>query len=205
MPIQGIPSLMVSKGSIVAAAAGIGTQTDTDAFTRANSSPMSGTWTGEAANPFDISSNAVIMHNVAGADASNFWNTWSHGDDQYSQAEITLVGSGSQVGLGVCVRRNTTIATVTMYRAVINDAGAIDIGSIVTGGFTQIGTRSVTYSAGTKLGLSIQGTTLKVWYGGVQQGANITTSSIASGSPGLGFSSPITSGTIDNWDAGTVP
>jgi len=191
------------------AVASIGTQTDTDNFNRANQSPLAGNWTSTNIGPgstLQITSNVVdsALPN-SGADQESFWNTWSHGDDQYSQAAITVTGTTSTTGFGVFVRHATSVSTKTMYRCVINSAGAIDLAWFNAGAYTQIATRSVTYSAGTLLGLSIQGTTLKIWYGGVQQGASITDSNIASGSPGICLSTSVTSGNIDNWDAGTTP
>jgi hypothetical protein len=188
----------------------IGTKTLSDDFTRANENPIATNWTDSTvAGHIDmiLFNNHVEPAGFGAGDGECFRTSWAGGDDQYSQAKITVVGNNAaaHAGLGVEVRRSTTAGTNTSYRAVIDDAGTIFLHKAVTGTGTNITTRSVTYVAGTRLGLSVSGTTLKIWYGGVQQGADVTDSDVTSGSPGLAYSSNITGGSIDNWDAGTVP
>ena len=49
-----------------------------------------------------------------------------------------------------------------------------------------------------------QGTTLKVSIAGVQQGANITDSAIASGRAGVAYSSTAVTPSLDDWEAGDL-
>jgi hypothetical protein len=185
----------------------IGTQTLTDNFNRANENPLAGNWTVSTASGDDklqLLTNAVTYAAI-GSDSEAFWTSWASGDDQYSQAEITAGSTGgSGEGIGVCVRRSSTASTKTLYRLVIDHTGDYELSKLVAGVFTSLRTGTVSYVAGQKLGLSVLGTTLKIWYNNSQVGSNVIDSSIASGLPGIAYSSSDSGATLDNWDAGTT-
>ena len=140
------------------AAAGIGTQVVTDSFTRANEIPFTGNgWTPDPGSlNFDLTSNAIVPHQTSN-DTTAIYSSWASGNDQYSQAAMTVVGTGAETGPGVCVRSDNT----TRYRAVINASGTISI-AIYNPSYSLLTTRSVTYAATKKLGLAISGTSITV-------------------------------------------
>ena len=191
---------------------GIGTQTATDDFNRANEDPITTNWTNQAPGgntPIALVSNAYTAHSLA-SDAHAYRTGWAGGNDQYSQAAITAGSASAGAGAGVAVRVDTAAATKTMYRLVLDNGGNYELLKIVVGVTTSLRTGTVTYVAGQKLGLSATGgatTTLKIWYNGSQVGASVTDSSspITTGSPGIAYSSTLTSASGDNWDGGTVP
>jgi hypothetical protein len=181
-------------------------QVITDDFNRANESPLAGPWTRvqQGVANFSLTSNAVVLTAGSGSatDVYARYNIWAGGNDQYSQADITSGGAGAGAGAGVVVRMATD-GTITMYRLVVDNAGNYALTRRNSDVGTSLRTGTLTYSAGTKLGLSIIGSTLKIWYAGVQVGADIVDGTpLASGQPGIGYSSDTTSITIDNWDAG---
>lgn len=186
----------------VVIAAGIGTQTVTDDFNRANQSPMAGNWSQDAAARFNLVSNQVVITALPD-DLWAYYNAWTNGDDQYSQISVTTTGSGAGTGPAVTVRKATG-ATATYYRLALNDAGGFELGKIIAGAFTSLRTGSVTYIAGQLLGLSVKGTTLKIWYNGSQVGTDVTDAAISTGFPGLAYSSISTAVTLDDWSAGTT-
>jgi hypothetical protein len=99
-----------------------------------------------------------------------------------------------------------------MYRLVINQDGEYNLMSFKAGVGASLRSGTISYVAGTQLGLSVTGgatATLKIWYNGIQIGADVTDSSspITTGSPGFAYSSSLGSDVTngDDWDAGTVP
>jgi hypothetical protein len=181
-------------------------QVITDDFNRANESPLAGNWTRvqQGAANFSLTTNAVVLTAGSGSatDVYARYNPWASGDDQYSQADTTSGGAGAGTGAGVVVRMATSGA-ITMYRLVVSNAGNYELTRRIADAGTSLRTGTLSYVAGTKLGLSIIGSTLKIWYGGVQVGADIVDGTpLASGQPGIGYSSDTTSITIDNWEAG---
>jgi hypothetical protein len=182
-------------------------QVNTDDFNRANESPLAGNWTRVLQGTTDLQllSNAVALLTTHTNDVYARYNPWASGNDQYSQADITSGGAGAGSGGGVVVRMATSGA-ITMYRLVVDNAGNYELTRRIADAGTSLRTGTLSYVAGTKLGLSIIGSTLKIWYAGVQVGADIVDGSpLASGQPGIGYSSDTTTITVDNWDAGIPP
>jgi hypothetical protein len=194
-------------GSVVGGGGGgIGTQTNTDNFNRANEDPLSGggNWV-STTNRIQLISNTVQPLGTSN-DREAIYTVWANGNNHYSQMKITSVASSTGNGFGVCVRHDPTVGTKTMYRLVLEGGGNFEVVKLVAGATTSLRTGTVSYVAATALGLSINGSTLKVWYAGVQIGADITDSTITTGVPGIAYSSTVASvPTGDDWDAGTVP
>jgi len=183
----------------------IGTQTNTDNFNRANETPLSGggNWT-STTNRVDLISNQVTTAGT-GSDREAVYAAWANGNDQYSQLKVTVSGTTAGAGFGVSVRSTTTGSTFNCYRVVLNSDGEYEVCKMVSSSCTSLRTGTLSYVAGTALGLSVLSTTLKVWYGGTQVGADITDSGIASGKPGIAYSSTLSVvPTGDDWDAGTT-
>lgn len=195
---------MVAKGATISTV--IGTQTVTDNFNRADVNPIAGNWTDSGSSShFEILTNAAQPDAFGGADADAIYSAWTGGDNHYSQAELTLSGTSATAGLGVSVRHSSTASVNTMYRLVLDAGGNYELSKFITGSKTSLRTGTVTYGATKKLGLSISGSTLKIWYDGAQVGTDVSDSGISSGVPGISYSSVIAGFFIDNWDAGTVP
>lgn len=206
--IRAVPCCMTARaGGVISVVATIGTQIVTDNFNRADGTLGANWTTGSGTGHTDllqIASNVVIAI-ANNNDCDSFWNPWTSGDDQYSQAEITASTTTAGAGYGPAVRRSSTAGTETFYRLVVDASGNYELGRFNANSFTSLRTGTVSFVSGKKLGLAIQGSTLKIWYDGVQVGTDFTDSSpIASGLPGLAYSSTVT-GSLDNWDAGTVP
>jgi len=191
---------------------GIGTQTVSDDFNRANQIPIAGNWTNgtSTAVRMQILSNTAQPEFFNSQDADCFYSAWVSGDNQFSQVEVTVTGTSAGAGLGPVVRRITTAGTKTYYRLVVDASGNYDLQKFIAGANTALRSGTVSYIAGQKLGLSATGgatTTLKIWYNNVQIGTDVTDSSspLLTGDPGIGYSSIVTSASGDNWNAGTVP
>jgi len=195
--------LILFLAFVSGASAQIGTQVVTDSFTRANETPLAGNWgSNGGAGTFNLTTNQVVLG--TNNDVMARYTPWASGNDQYSQADITVVGGAAGSGPGVTVRMDTAGAT-TGYRLAVDSAGNYELGRFNTGTFTSLRTGALSYVATTKLGLSIIGSTLKIWYNGIQVGTDIVDGRpVASGKPGIGYSGIITSIVIDNWDAGTT-
>jgi hypothetical protein len=182
----------------------------TDSFTRADAANLGANWTGTGegtATGYKIVSNAVANTGDGGADEWAKYTAVTWPNDQYSQAAVTIsvAGGGTGDGEGVGVRIAAG-ATKTLYRFVVNSnaGGSAEVSKFVAGTYTQLGTRTPTYSAGQLVYGEIQGSTLVMKYNGVQLGASLSDSSIASGSAGLAHSGPgVTLTTaLDNWEGG---
>lgn len=191
--------------NLSAAAAGGGgggsTELFNDNFNRADETPLGGNWTGQTGEgeSFKLATSAV--NPITDGDCGAYRNNVTWPADQYMEADCTAVAAGN--GIGVALRMAT--GSKILYRVIIDNAGTINVEKLVPG-YTLITTRSVTYSAGAKLRAEISGSTIKVFYQGVQQGANITDSSIASGSGGICYSSSNGTGCkIDNAAGGSIP
>lgn|SRR5574341_128517 len=180
----------------------------TDNFNRADNTDLGAAWDPQPgfANPqadrvFNISANTAVPANVA-KDSGENYNAVSWPNDQYSQAKATMSGTGAEAGVGVSVRCSTT--ALTCYRVVINKAATnnVSIAKFVAGVYTLLAQRTTTWVDGDIIYLEAQGSTLKVKQNGTQLGADIVDSAIASGRAGIGFSSTMTSASLDDWEGG---
>lgn len=175
--------------------------TASDDFNRANENPLAGNWTTRG-NALKLVSNAVTSVDLT-SDAAAIWNANTFGNDQYSEANVSDTGgiSAFDTGAGVSVRVNAS-GSYTGYRFVIMHSNYF-LSKDVAGAYTQIATGSVTWTDGALVRLEATGTGLT----GLVAGATITTqtdASIASGSPGLLYSSELTTATWDNWAGGDL-
>lgn len=175
--------------------------TASDPFTGTGS--LSANWTAIDANFRLLSDKAEP--NAFGIDGENFWNADTFGADQFSECPLSNVTGGTgSAGIGVILRAD---AGGTYYRIVVNADGSnnIDISSFVSGVLQPtLGTRTAAFANGDVLRAEVQGTTLRVYKNGVQLGADITDSSIATGQPGIGYSSTLSSGALDSWTGGDL-
>lgn len=173
-----------------------------DTFTRANETPLAAPWTKvlAAGGDFDLVSNAAAPHSVSTDTLWMYAGTFPN--DQFCEAKLTVIGIGTETGIGVAVRCSTGSGG-SGYWAVVTTAGtnAVYISKWVNGSYTNIAIRSEFGSAfapGDLFRLEVAGTTLKVFQNGNQLGADITDSSLSSGNPGIALSSTVTSASLDD-------
>lgn len=197
-------SFFAASGSSVTALA-------SDTCTRANvGPPLSATvWgPGSTYSGFKVVSNACTPNSLALDDGVEYTAiTWPN--DQWSQATISaLTGgtAGTDKGIGLMLRGSTSAHTE--YRILTSNATGVNtwIEKFVAGTNTSVasGTASPAWAVNDIIYAGVVGTTITVKRGG-SAGTTIisgTDSSIASGNPGLDYSSTMTTATLTNWSAG---
>lgn len=175
----------------------------TDNFNRANETPLGGNWTsGGDLSTLNLISNAVSLVPPPNNDASAFRNTPAFPADHYSQVVITVTGAaGSGPGVGVTVRMATG---QNYYRIALDHAATSNcqLGKQVAGTFTSLGIMTKAFSDGDTLYLEMQGTQPVSKLNGTAFGSWSTDSALASGRPGIAYSSLVTSFSLDNWEGG---
>lgn len=133
-------------------------------------------------------------------------------DDQYAKGDIaTTEAAGSGAGPGLCVRHILS-ATATYYRAVADHGGSnnVRLSRVNAGSFTALQSFTKTWTDGDTWELWAQGGTgnvlLTIYCEGVLVGTFTDTSgsSLASGAPGIAYSSSAATPTIDNWEGGEL-
>jgi hypothetical protein len=174
-----------------------------DQFTRADANPIGAGWTTITSHQaFQIVSNAATPNSVA-SDAGS-WKTGTFSNDQYVQAKLFVVGTGTG-GNGPGLAARVASGANTYYRLAANHQATtqnLQLGKFVAGTFTSIWQRLAAFTDGALFRLEVRGTTLRVFINGVQVGADATDASIAAGNPGMAYSSSCTSASIDHFEAG---
>ena len=180
----------------------------TDAFTRANENPLAGNWTTVTSETaMQLTSNAVVP-SALGSDCGARWNARSWTDDHSSSALITCTGTGGTgEGPGLAVR--VASGARTYYRFTINKSPDAEIRRFIAGASTQIDhwTPAV-WADGDRFTFQVSGPASAAFLEILKNGVSIRTftdnSSLASGSPGLGYSSTVTAATFDSWEGGEL-
>lgn len=181
----------------------------TDDFNRANDTNLLGNWTEEVGGfGFNVTSNTAQTDDI-GSDTIAVLGGVTWPTDMYAQAKISVTGTAG--GFGVALRADTVANTY--YRAVVNKAASanVSVERMVTGTHTVLSTRTTTWTDGNTLKLEVTGTgasiVLKVYQNGTQLGANIADASggiSTINKPGLTYSSTSVSGSVDDFEAGSV-
>src|SRR6185436_9090673 len=169
-----------------------------DNFNRANETPLAAPWaTGSGDAAFNLSGNIAVPASLA-ADSCSVYNgagapTWAN--DQGASVKVTVTGTTSSTGGGVCLRHAS--GSRTQYRIVVNKAGSnnVEIARFAPT-YTQIAVRTTTWSNGDLLAAEVTGPSsaavIKVFKNGVQLGADINdNSTLTSGAPGISYSGSI--------------
>lgn len=180
-------------------------------FTGADQIPLSegGVWvTGSGDGEFARSANTAVP-NQAGQDCSAIYTGTAWGNNQSSACGLTTTstgGGGSGPGLWV---RHAGLAAKTGYRFIVDHAASnnIEVARFNAGTFTSLAVRTVaSWTNADVWEFSVTGgvgaVVLTIKLNGVQQGATISDASgsgVASGSPGLGYSSIGGGEVFDNW------
>lgn len=180
-----------------------------DSFTRANAATLGANWTaditGQAYTSFQIVSNAATPN--AGAFSNNYWNT-SYGPN--CEAFVTIKNLGTQVFDSLMVRltnQGTTSATgYSLEWDNTNHCYLFRIDPSFTN--VQLGANiPVTIANGYRIGLSIQGSTIKAWVdsggGWTNVGTATDTAYAAAGKIGMWAQNDTTS-TYTNFGGGSI-
>lgn len=176
--------------------------TETDDFNRADHGNLGVNWTAIDAG-WSISGNkalsATSLESVATWDAAvtNFT------DNQSSEATVGGIGANEYVG--VLVRGQASSGPGTFY-VYFSDSVSAYIQKYVNG--TAAGLQSGLAAAvnGDVLKISVEGTTLRAYKNGSQQGTDedISASPITGGQPGLYAYSTLQTATTDNWTGADI-
>ena len=184
------------------------TQIASDTFVRGDNADLGAVWTPVPSNDsFKISANSAIP-NTTFNDAAEVYSGAVFPDNQYVQVVLTNVGDTYTVdgqGIGLCLRGSTS--ENTYYRVVVSTrTNNLDVGKIVTGSFTHIETVAVAaFANGDTLRAEINGNVITTFKNGVQvRQTTDVASSIASGMPGVAFSSSGNNAALNTWEAGDL-
>jgi hypothetical protein len=178
-----------------------------DNFNRADDVSMGANWTNPG-NPTFTSGGFKVLSNSATFETNNdsleIFTGATFSADQGASASITVTGgsSGDGSGIGLALRATGN----TLYRIVVNKGAAnnVTIAKFINGTYTGIAQKTTTWVDGDTLSADIFGTTIRVYQNGVPLGADVSDSSIATGSPGIAYSSTVTAATIDNFNASSL-
>lgn len=203
-------------GGAVAAAVSLATgggASESDDFNRGDSNGLGTDWTTITIAEFDISSQQVIPDSLS-SDTAEFRNDFASAmGNQYAQAKFWITGGsqGNYDGPGLVLRSSNPAGSGNYYRVVVNKyaggAQAIGIGKFINGSWTPLGTLDLgaTWVDGDTLKATITGYVIEVFVNGVSKGTQTDAGqSLATGYPGIAYSSAITSAIIDDWVGGDL-
>lgn len=178
----------------------------TDSFDRADGG-LGANWT-VLKGSWSISGNKAVPGSFSTPDASAIYSGVTWPNDQYAKAKCTVTGtSGSDAGIGVCVRAALNAGSFNGYVLAVDHAASGNVGLFKNTGpigtYTHLATATQAFTDGDTFELQAQGTTITVKYNGTTIGAMTTTdSSLATGSAGLYFSTAETSASANDWEGG---
>jgi hypothetical protein len=174
--------------------------TVSDDFNRANGA-LGANWTAAFEGPPTIVSNATVGP-TNNADEAAFWSAASFDADHYSEADTTLGGDTSWVG--VVARLTATQGYVAVWAT--NSGGQYRLYRVTSSGgsWVQLGIVNSVGTTGTRrLRVEAEGTTITMFVDSTQQ-IQVTDSAITSGSPGIYHFWLNSTGTLDNFDGGDL-
>lgn len=207
----------IIHGPIAPQAAGGSTQLATANF-NTDAFPIASPWTivHGAGNNALSATGGVVRPDVLDADVDYRYSgsaasiTWTQ--DQYSEGKVTVNDTQAGNGSGMCLDVRVSTSADTYYRACFNHGATnnIEWNKRVAGSNSSLGFQQQSFSDGATIRVTATGsstTTLSVYINGSLVSGSKTDSSspITSGEPGIGYSSTSTSGSIDDWAAGSIP
>lgn len=185
----------------------------TDNFTRANEAPLASPWIALSSGTFSLSSNTIIPGSL-GSDTNAVYTGRTFPNNQFAEAKVLVTGlGGGGSGGGVIVRGSLVAGTNTCYRFAIDHKVAgtnAEIGRFNAGAFTSLKLFDAgSWADGDRFALSVitvgSNAELRAYRNGIQIGGEVTdTSPLASGAPGLAYSSVETACTLDDFFAGDM-
>lgn len=174
-----------------------------DAFNRANGA-LGSNWTTDTTPNvgFTIQSNAAGPPSDTDSGSTRTAETFAN--DQYAKAKYvsTLANANTDEGIGVSLRSD---AAGKRYRILGGGTGgaARAIIAIDNGGYTNLANVPCEFSAGDVIEGRAVGRLISLYKNGVIQ-TSVVNSGLASGKPGLYFSSSQTLNTLDDWEGGEI-
>jgi hypothetical protein len=180
---------------------------EADNLNRANETPLAGSYstiTGETA--FNLSGNVVIPSSDA-ADCGARRNSRIYANDQSSSAILVSPSSGVDVGMGLSVR--IAAAARTYYRFIVNVGGSsAQIRRFIAGASTALDTYASVFVSGERWTFRVSGPAHAAFLEVLRSGSVVRTftdnSIIASGFPGISYSSTIAGCSADDWEGGEL-
>lgn len=176
----------------------------TDSFTRADNADLGADWSAVGSeSAWAIATNKAAPSSQF-SDCSEVYVSGSFADDQYAQGVLgTITTDAAGQGPGVLVRGTTAART---YYGVVCSTQGTELRKLSGGVHSALATDATIWANGDVVRLEVSGTTLTVKRNGVTISALTTPdATIASGRPGLNFSSSSTTAcTIDDWEGGDL-
>jgi len=181
-----------------------------DGFNRADSDPINGDWaTITSLTRYVITSNKATPGSV-GADCGSRSTAKVWNDDQSSSGILTCTGTtGTGSGVGLVVRASA--AARTYYNFVIDHASPgnnFHFDRFIAGSPTTLLAGVQAFTDGDRFTFRVSGppgaALLELLRNGTLVQSFTDSSSLASGSPGIYFSSSETAATIDDWEGGEL-
>jgi hypothetical protein len=177
----------------------------TDDFNRADAANLGANWTA-GIGPMQILSNQATWGSGPGS-GTDAGETYTGGgvvwpNNQYGQIAISgTATTGAETGIGIILRY---LNSNNFYRIIVNGEASnnITVAKIASGSYSVITSRTQAWTGGDTFKAEIQGTTIKVYRNGVQLGADISDSSVASGDVGMFYSSTAFLIRADNFEGG---
>lgn len=126
-------------------------------------------------------------------------------DDQYSEVMIvSTTGTADTSGAGVEVRGQTS--PDSRYRGYANKAASNNtcLAKHVNGTFTLLAQGTAAWADGDAIRLEVEGTTLRLIRNGAEVVLTVVDASLASGQPGLTYSSTLTAAIVEDWEGGDL-
>jgi hypothetical protein len=179
--------------------------TISDSFNRANETPLASGWTtGTSDVAFNLTGNVAVPSDASVNDDCSIYTGATWGNDQSSKAKLTCTGTaGGSAGVGLCLRH--AAAAKTYYRFALDHAASNNmcIDRFVAGAHAILVTWTQTFTDGDTFEYTVTGpqtaSVLTVYRNGTQVQQFTDNSTIASGTPGLSFSTSETAATVDDW------
>jgi hypothetical protein len=179
-----------------------------DAFDRPDAATLGSDWVhpsgmeewkvvGKTAQPVNLAAECIDLYLTASV---------AFPDDQYSEAVIvSMTGTADTSGVGVEVRGATS--PDMRYRGYACKAATNNtcLAKHVSGTFTLLAQGTAPWADGDSIRLEVEGTTLRLIRNGQDPPViELSDSSIASGQPGLTYSTTLTAATVGNWEGGDL-
>lgn len=182
--------------------------TATDDFNRANEATLTGNWETLGTAGLRLQTNQLDV-GTSSVNAFSGWKTSVNDftDEQFSQVAIKSPANSDDGGVGV---RFTNTGNGTGYLAVWwQSAGQVRLYKVTSGTFTEVATRTTTWTSGDILKISVEtngaNADIKVYKNDVQLGATYsdTSSVLTGGQPSLYYRWDNTRATkLDDWAGG---
>lgn len=183
----------------------------TDNFDRADNNSLGANWTtvtpGWDATGFAIASNKAQPQSLSGDDLEIYTGV-AIPVDQYAQAKVAVTGTTAGTGVGVALR---AAADGSCYSICVSkrSGGEIVVARRLAGNtsYTALANPTVVWTDGDTLRAKIVGNVIVIYQNGVQVEVPVPDSSgsaLLTGVPGIVHSTTITSGSVDNFEAGSI-